>query len=333
MPEIIDTSKGFTALNHAIARLRAGELAAIPTETVYGLAADATHGEAVAKIFAAKQRPSFNPLICHVDGVVMAREYGQLNMVAERLANTFWPGPLTLVVPLNADIGPGGGGVHELVTAGLDSVGLRCPRGFSRQVISAFGKPLAAPSANRSGRVSPTTAQHVAAEFPGDDLLVLDGGACEAGLESTIVKVDGNRLFLLRPGVITAEEIAEVAGLPVEQPGADAKVQAPGMMKSHYAPDARVVLDCETCPDGAAWLGFGNRAQPANAALGLNLSESSNLVEAAAILYACLKQLDESGATLICVSPIPREELGIAINDRLQRAAAPRPSETGEASR
>ena len=232
MPEIISANHSTDALNRAIARLRAGELVAIPTETVYGLAADATNGEAVAKIFATKQRPSFNPLICHVDGVVMAQEYGKFGTVAERLANTFWPGPLTLVVPVRAD-----SGIHDLVTAGLGSVGLRCPRGFSRQVISAFGRPLAAPSANRSGRISPTTAQHVAEEFSGEDLLILDAGACEAGLESTIVKIDGNRLYLLRPGVITAEEIAEVAGMPVELPPADGKVQAPG---SAVPPDARV---------------------------------------------------------------------------------------------
>ena len=326
MPEIIAANHSTDALNRAIARLRAGELVAIPTETVYGLAADATNGEAVAKIFATKQRPSFNPLICHVDGVVMAQEYGKFGTVAERLANTFWPGPLTLVVPVRAD-----SGIHDLVTAGLGSVGLRCPRGFSRQVISAFGRPLAAPSANRSGRISPTTAQHVAEEFSGEDLLILDAGACEAGLESTIVKIDGNRLYLLRPGVITAEGIAEAAGRPVELPPADGKVQAPGMMKSHYAPDAQVMLDCEACPDGAAWLGFGNRVKPENAATGLNLSETSNLVEAAANLYAYLKQLDESGASLICVSPVPQEELGIAINDRLRRAAAPRASKSGEA--
>ncbi|MCB1423291.1 MAG: threonylcarbamoyl-AMP synthase [Nitratireductor sp.] len=325
MPEIIIANHSTDALNRAIGKLRAGELVAIPTETVYGLAADATSGEAVAKIFATKQRPSFNPLICHVDGVVMAQQYGKFDMIAERLANTFWPGPLTLILPLVPE-----SGIHDLVTAGLDSIGLRCPRGFSRQVISAFGRPLAAPSANRSGRISPTTAQHVAADFAGTDLLILDAGACEAGLESTIVKIDGNRLILLRPGVITAEEIADVAGKPVDLPDTDGKVLAPGMMKSHYAPDAQVMLDCETCPDGAAWLGFGNRAKPANAAEGLNLSETSNLVEAAANLYAYLKQLDESGADLICVSPIPREELGIAINDRLQRAAAPRPSKSGE---
>lgn len=325
MPEIIIANLSSDALNRAIGRLRAGELVAIPTETVYGLAADATNGKAVAKVFATKQRPGFNPLICHVDGVVMAQEYGKFNAVAERLANTFWPGPLTLILPLVPD-----SGVHELVTAGLDSVGLRCPRGFSRQVISAFGKPLAAPSANRSGRISPTTAQHVAADFAGKDLLILDAGSCEAGLESTIVKIDGNRLTLLRPGVVTAEEIAEVAGKPVELPAADGKVQAPGMLKSHYAPDAQVMLDCESCPDGAAWLGFGNRVKPENAAAGLNLSETSNLVEAAANLYAYLKQLDESDADIICVSPIPQEELGIAINDRLQRAAAPRPSKSGE---
>ena len=175
MPEIIIANHSTDALNRAIGKLRAGELVAIPTETVYGLAADATSGEAVAKIFATKQRPSFNPLICHVDGVVMAQQYGKFDMIAERLANTFWPGPLTLILPLVPE-----SGIHDLVTAGLDSIGLRCPRGFSRQVISAFGRPLAAPSANRSGRISPTTAQHVAADFAGTELLILDAGACEA---------------------------------------------------------------------------------------------------------------------------------------------------------
>lgn len=325
MPEIILANHSSDALNRAIGRLRAGGIVAVPTETVYGLAADATNGEAVAKIFAAKQRPSFNPLICHVDGMVMAQEYGRFSSVAERLANTFWPGPLTLVLPLLPDCG-----IHDLVTAGLDSIGLRCPRGFARQVISALGRPLAAPSANRSGRISPTSAQHVAEEFADETLLVLDAGPCETGLESTIVKIDGSKLVLLRPGAITAEEIAEVAGRAVELPDTDGKVLAPGMLQSHYAPDAQVKLECETCPKGAAWLGFGNRTAPPNACAALNLSESSNLVEAAANLYAYLKKLDASGAEVICVSPIPNEDLGIAINDRLRRAAAPRCVESSE---
>lgn len=319
MANSVSTANWSQTLSMAVATLRDGETVVIPTETVYGLAADATNGEAVAKIFAMKGRPSFNPLICHVDGQIMAETYGLMNDMASRLAASFWPGPLTIVVPLNAN-----SKIHDLVTAGLGSVGLRCPTGFSREIISALGKPLAAPSANKSGKISPTLAAHVIEEYEGEDLLVIDGGPCVVGLESTIVKVDGENLTLLRSGSVTSEELEEVAKTKVNFPNRGDGIQAPGMMASHYAPNAGVKLNCEACDNDEAWLGFGNRPTPSTAVHSLNLSKSSNLVEAAANLYAHLKQLDATGVNTICVSPIPMEELGIAINDRLSRAAAPR---------
>lgn len=324
MAEMIDASNAAGAISRAVAELRAGRPFAMPTETVYGLAADACNGEAVARIFEMKGRPSFNPLICHVDGLAMAGRFGELPEAARKLAAKYWPGPLTLVVPARAD-----SGVHDLVSAGLGTIGLRCPRGIARSIISAWGGPVAAPSANRSGRVSPTTAAHAASEYPDDDLLVVDGGACPVGLESTIVSVTGDTVTLLRPGAILASEIAEVTGLPVHEPAAADGIQAPGMMASHYAPDALVLTDCTDPPEGTAWLGFGNREAPAGVVAAFNLSPNSNLVEAAANLYAALKLLDVSGARTICVSPIPMEGLGIAINDRLKRAAAPRDREAG----
>lgn len=307
------------AISRAIAELRAGRPFAMPTETVYGLAADACNGAAVARIFEMKGRPSFNPLICHVDGLAMAERLAVLTPAARRLAKAFWPGPLTLVVPVRPQ-----SGIHELVTAGLGTVGLRCPKGIARAIISAWGGPVAAPSANRSGRVSPTSAAHLADEYPAEDLLVIDGGPSAVGLESTIVAVGRQGIEMLRPGAILAGEIEAVAGIPVTAPKMDGKVLAPGMMASHYAPRALVIPDCEELLADAAWLGFGNREAPGGAIAAINLSASSNLVEAAANLYAALKTLDASGAQRICVSPIPREGLGIAINDRLQRAAAPR---------
>ncbi len=313
------TKARYGDLGRAVAALREGKPVAIPTETVYGLAGDATNGEAVARIFEMKGRPSFNPLICHVDGLVMAGEFGLMNDLAARLAAEFWPGPLTIVVPTRPR-----SGLSELVTAGLGTVGLRCPRGLARQIISALGRPLAAPSANRSGRISPTTADHVAREYEGEELLIVDGGACEVGLESTIIKVIDDEITLLRPGAITAEDLEAATGIVAQLPNAADGIQAPGMMTSHYAPDANVKLDCEACDDDAAWLGFGNRPAPGNARISLNLSPDSSLVEAAANLYSYLKKLDASGADRICVSPIPAEGLGIAINDRLMRAAAPR---------
>ena len=208
MANIITTSDWSGALSRAVGALREGDPVAIPTETVYGLAADATNGEAVAKVFSMKGRPSFNPLICHVDGMVMAEEFGLMNELAQRLANAFWPGPLTIVVPLHSR-----SKAHELVTANLGTIALRCPAGFSRKIISALGRPLAAPSANRSGRISPTIAAHVRDEYVDEDLLIVDGGPCEIGLESTIIKVDGEHLTLLRHGAITADAIQQAIGI------------------------------------------------------------------------------------------------------------------------
>ena len=305
--------QGFEA---ALADLEKGLCVAIPTETVYGLAADSTNGKAVAQIFAIKERPSFNPLICHVDGIEMAGKYGELSPLALRLAEAFWPGPLTIVVPLKT-----GAQIADLVTAGLGSIGLRHPKGISSDLISRFGKPLAAPSANRSGRVSPTTADHVAEEFPDIDLTILDQGACDVGLESTIVKVENETLTLLRPGAVTADMIKDVTGVKPEQP-VGRKIEAPGMMESHYAPNARVHLNVTHCETSDAWLQFGANA-PAHAQA-LNLSKTGDLIEAAANLYGMLKQLDKSGVERISVSPIPETGIGIAVNDRLRRAAAPR---------
>jgi L-threonylcarbamoyladenylate synthase len=308
------------ALAQAQALLAAGECIAIPTETVYGLAADATNGIAVAHIFEMKGRPRFNPLICHVSDLAMAERYGVLDAASRRLAEAFWPGPLTLVAPVRP-----GSGISELATAGLATVGLRCPAGPARELIARFGKPLAAPSANRSGRISPTSARHVADDFAGTDLLVLDNGPCPVGIESTIVRVEPGRIVHLRPGAVTVADLGRVTGLPVTAHEGKA-IEAPGMMASHYAPDAAVQTQVTACPAGAALLAFGPPAgrDRSAAAVMLNLSESGDLREAAANLYAMLKRLDATGNALIAVEPVPATGLGIAINDRLARAAAPR---------
>lgn len=300
----------------AINVLNNGRCVAIPTETVYGLAADATNGEAVARIFEMKGRPRFNPLICHVDGLEMAERHGTFCALSRKLAESFWPGPLTLVVDVQEK-----STLHPLVRAGLSTVGLRCPDGPASMLIQHFGKPLAAPSANRSGRISPTRADHVAAEFQDTNLLVLDGGACEGGIESTIVKVEGDHIVILRPGSITAAMIEAETGI-VPHDYAGESIVAPGMMTSHYAPDAAVVLDCRAVPQDGAWLQFGETAHtdlPHR-----NLSRTGSLTEAAANLYGFLKELDATGARTIFISPIPDTGIGIAINDRLRRAAAPR---------
>jgi L-threonylcarbamoyladenylate synthase len=306
------------SLAAAKARLAEGDCVAIPTETVYGLAADATNGVAVARIFEMKGRPRFNPLICHVADTAMAERYGAFDSVSLKLAGAFWPGPLTLVVPLRPK-----SGISELATAGLASVGLRCPAGPARELVERFGRPLAAPSANRSGRISPTTAAHVAAEFSGTDLLVLDGGPCPVGIESTIVRVEPGRLVLLRPGAVTAADLEAASGLAVVGHQGKA-IEAPGMMASHYAPDAAVITGVTLCPPAAALLAFGPGANRDRSAAGsvLNLSEKGDLREAAANLYAMLKRLDATRPPLIAVETIPDTGLGLAINDRLARAAA-----------
>ncbi len=318
MPKIVTADKTATAVDEAVHALSAGDCVAIPTETVYGLAADATNGTAVAKIFELKDRPRFNPLICHVSDLDMAQKYGLLNQTSLALAEKFWPGPLTIVVPVNPT-----SGVHDLVTAGLVTIGLRCPSGMTCRIIERFGKPLAAPSANKSGRISSTSAQHVADEFKTQDLLIVDGGACEVGIESTIVKAEADRLILLRPGVITAEEMQLATGIAVETASTD-MIEAPGMMKSHYAPNAAMQLEVTKCPEGAGLLAFsnGNGKDRDGAARIMNLSESGDLREAAANLYHHLKALDSLEPKLIAVEPIPLGGLGDAINDRLARAAA-----------
>lgn len=310
------------AMDEALALLAAGEVVAIPTETVYGLAGDATNGAAVAKIFEAKGRPRFNPLIAHVSSLAMAEGIAEFDPLSRKLAEKFWPGPLTLVLPLKP-----GGAIHPLVTAGLDTIALRMPRGFGAKLIERLGRPLAAPSANSSGRISPTTAKAVADDLGGKIKLVVDGGATPVGLESTIVKAEEGRLRLLRPGGIAAEELEAAAGAKLVR-GAGAGVEAPGMLASHYAPGAMVRLDAQDVVAGEALLAFGrHRAKNAGAAVAmLNLSENGDLREAASNLFSHLQALDRSGASVIAVEPVPHEGLGEAINDRLARAAAPRDS-------
>ncbi len=301
------------AIDAAAALIRAGQPVAVPTETVYGLAADATSGEAVARIYAAKGRPSFNPLIVHVASLTEAEALTEFSPVARRLAERFWPGPLTLVLPLRV-----GSPVAGLVTAGLPTLALRMPaHPAMRALITASGRPLAAPSANASGKISATRAEHVAASLGNRVPLILDGGPTDLGLESTIVAVDGDRLRLLRPGPIDASALAEASGLPVSTIN-DGSIEAPGQLSSHYAPDKPLRLDATERRDGEWLIGFGAIAGDDT------LSAAGELVEAAARLFDALHRTENMAVSGIAVAPIPREGLGVAINDRLQRAAAPR---------
>lgn len=306
-------------LRAAAGLLRAGELVAFPTETVYGLGADARDERAVAGIYAAKGRPSFNPLIVHVAEPEAAEGLVEMPAAARALAARFWPGPLTLVLPRRADAG-----LAERVTAGLPTVAVRVPaHPVARDLLVAFGGPLAAPSANPSGRVSATTAAHVMDGLGGRIAAVVDGGACPVGLESTILGFEGAAAVLLRPGGIPAEALEAALGAPLGRPEAH-RITAPGQLRSHYAPAVAVRLDAEGPREGELWLGFG----PGPASGGLNLSPGGDLAEAAARLFSCLRELDAraaaEGAAGIAVAPIPREGLGRALNDRLARAAAPR---------
>ncbi len=298
----------------AAALLQAGDLVAFPTETVYGLGADATDDVAVARVFEAKGRPRFNPLIVHVPDVATARRHARFDDRAEALAMAFWPGPLTLVLPLRPDAG-----LAPLVTAGLDSVAIRVPaHPLAQRLLAATGRPLAAPSANPSGRISPTTAAHVLAGLSGKIAAVLDGGACAVGVESTIVGLtDGARL--LRPGGLPAEVIEAALGAPL-LPAGDA-ITAPGQLASHYAPRGRVRLGVTRPEVDEIWIGFG----PCPGAA-LSLSPTGDMVEAAANLFAALHQADALAGPegRIAIAPIPDRGLGRAINDRLRRAAAPR---------
>ncbi|MBP1842353.1 L-threonylcarbamoyladenylate synthase [Rhizobium petrolearium] len=321
--EIIDiTTDREKALERACAVLANGFPVAIPTETVYGLAADATNPAAITRIYETKGRPRFNPLICHMADLAMAERYAVFDPVSRKLAETFWPGPLTLILPLRSE-----SGIHSLATAGLDTVGIRLPRGFAADLIRAYGKPLAAPSANTSGGVSPTSARHVADDL-GDKLkLVIDGGAAPVGVESTILRVEGGAIRLLRPGGVAAAEIETATGLTVIRPeGPAAIIEAPGMLASHYAPGASVRLNADHVEPGEVLIRLG--AVPVKgieqAAAIFDLSPSGDLAEAAANLFDYLKRADATGATRIAVTPIPGHGLGEAINDRLARAAAPR---------
>ncbi|MCB9993358.1 MAG: threonylcarbamoyl-AMP synthase [Hyphomicrobiaceae bacterium] len=303
------------SFEEAVALLKAGEICAFPTETVYGLGADATNSGAVLKIYETKKRPRFNPLIAHCADFGMARSIAVFSPLAEKVA-ALWPGALTLVLPLRPEAG-----ISDLVTAGLGTIGVRVPDlSLARDLIAAVSKPLAAPSANPSGRLSPTTAAMVRAAFH-DCVPVLDGGACEKGVESTILAVDGNKIVQLRAGALPRSVVEAATGMPVEVAGEGAEVLAPGMLKSHYAPRAHLRLNAESVEPGEAYLGFGRHEGPSGA---LNLSPAGDLDEAARNLFAMLALLDEKGATGIAVAPVPDEGLGEAINDRLQRAAAPR---------
>lgn len=301
----------------AAALLRAGRLVAFPTETVYGLGARADDDRAVAAIFEAKRRPAFNPLIVHLAEADAARTLCRFDAMAERLAGAFWPGPLTLVLPLRT-----GSPVSKLATAGLASLAVRVPASpVAHALIAAAGVPVAAPSANPSGRVSPTTAAHVAAGLGHRVAAILDGGACDVGVESTILACLDGQPRLLRAGGLPAEALEAALGRPLDAPDlGQAQPVAPGQLVSHYAPRGAVRLDAESARPGEMLLGFGPVAGAA-----LNLSPVGDLREAAANLFAHLHALDAMGAERIAVSPIPRTGLGRAINDRLQRAAAPRP--------
>ncbi len=314
------------AITAAIAVLLAHRPVAIPTETVYGLAADATHPAAITSIYETKGRPRFNPLICHMADLAMAERYAVFDPISRQLAEAFWPGPLTIVLPLKPEAG-----IHALATAGLDTVGIRVPVGFTAELIRSLDRPLAAPSANSSGRISPTTAAHVEADLGKKIDVIVDGGPCPVGVESTIVKVEHGEIRLLRPGGIAVEAIEVVTGKGVVRAKASgtAAIEAPGMLASHYAPNTSVRLNATEVARGEALIAFGPRdisgAEAAKAVF--NLSSESDLAEAASNLFDYLKRADASGARGIAVAPIPDEGLGEAINDRLMRAAAPRGTE------
>jgi len=314
------TISGPEQIRQAADVLRSGGLVAMPTETVYGLAADATNDRAVARVYEAKGRPAINPLIIHVAGIDMARRYAVFSPLAERLAAAFWPGPLTLVLPRRKD-----GHLSLLAGAGLDTVALRSPaHEVARALIAAADRPLAAPSANRSGTISPTTAAHVNEGLGKNVDMILDAGPCPLGIESTIVKIEGDTATLLRPGGLARDAIEAIAGAPLA--AAHAGVEAPGMLASHYAPRARLRINAPRPDADEAFLAFGPTC-PARDNL-LNLSPRGDVIEAAANFFAYLRTLDQTCAEKklggIAVAPIPSHGLGEAINDRLQRAAAPR---------
>ncbi|WP_114393751.1 L-threonylcarbamoyladenylate synthase [Oleisolibacter albus] len=320
-PQVLPPSPAAYATARSV--LADGGLVAFPTETVYGLGADAGNDRAVADIFAAKGRPSFNPLIVHVLDLAQAEPLVQVDERARQLAALFWPGPLTLVLPRRA-----AAPLSLLVSAGLDSVAVRAPsHPVARAMLAAAGCPVAAPSANVSGHVSPTAPVHVAEEFPegggGRLRLILAGGRCPVGVESTVLDLTGERPVLLRPGAVTREELEQVLG-PVDLAGAGTGIKGPGMLSSHYAPRLPVRLNALDPRPDEALLAFGPDAFIRGGHERLNLSPNGDLHEAAANLFAMLRALDKPCCTGIAVMPVPEDGLGAAINDRLRRAAAPR---------
>ena len=308
----------FHGIRRAAELLRQGALVAMPTETVYGLAGDARNDAAVAAIYAAKGRPGFNPLIVHVGDLDTARAIARFTPIAEELARAFWPGPLTLVLPLRPEAG-----ISQRVTAGLDSVAIRLPaHPLARALLAESGLALAAPSANPSGRISPTTADHVLDGLSGRIAAVLDGGPCAVGVESTILGVDPLRL--LRPGGLATERIEALVG-PLGAAGQSARPDSPGQLASHYAPKAALRLNAQQAEAGEILIGFG----PVQGDPALSLSPHGDLDEAANRLFSVLRQADALAGQdgRIAVAPVPMQGIGLAINDRLTRAAAPRPQD------
>ena len=312
---IQDSSRryGNLTVTEAAGQLRAGQLIAVPTETVYGLAADSSNPNAVAAIYRTKGRPDFNPLIVHVSDVNAAQILGQFNNLALKLAETFWPGPLTLVVPKQQDCD-----IAPAVTAGLDTIALRCPaHPVMRKLLEESQLNLAAPSANRSGGISPTSAQHVLASLGNAAPGILDAGPCQRGVESTIVAVRGDGYVILRPGPLTAEELEKFIGCP-PMPDNNGKIEAPGQLASHYAPLKALRLNVSDAEPDEYHIGFGDVHGE------VNLSPEADLAEAASRIFAFLHLADASNSAKIAVAPIPHSGMGYAINDRLSRAAADR---------
>lgn len=305
-----------TEVEKAVEILKSGGLVAVPTETVYGLAADATNGEAVARIFQAKKRPEFNPLICHVADKAMADGLVKISPLAANLMDTFWPGPITFVLPKSEKCP-----VSDLVSAGLDTLAVRMPdHSLTHDLIKELDHPIAAPSANPSGKISPTSAAHVREGLGTRVDMILDGGDCERGIESTIVTFDGDDVIILRPGSITKDMLENACSAIVRNyiSSPDSAITAPGQLSSHYAPRAKMRLNATSKNASDYFIGFGNIGGD------VSLSESGDLAQAASNLFKALRDADKTGAETIAVAPIPDKGIGIAINDRLERAAAPR---------
>ena len=302
-------------INNAVAILQKGGLVAFPTETVYGLGADATNNTAVAKIFSAKGRPQFNPLISHISSIEDATKLGVFSKRAMEIAKYFWPGPLTLILNRTLDCP-----VSWLASAGLKTIALRIPdHPVANELLKRVNRPIVAPSANRSGKISPTRPDHVLSELNGKVEVILDGGECRVGLESTVLDMSGRKPILLRPGHVTQYELEEKLGL-IGRANINTEIMAPGMLESHYAPDCKVRLNATSTTNNEVFLGFGKNSEHT----AKNLSVEGNLSEAAANLFQMMRELDGKGVTGIAVAPIPEHGLGIAINDRLKRAAASR---------